>query len=139
MAAYCYTFMKLLSYYQVNRRCREAREKNGKLQLKLHTAESTLNVQYPDNLTMSNILSWAYLPTYYYRLHIPRGGKTRWKAILKQLLFICIGAETTLDIKHYCVQPQLKYYDFELGFFAFKDANHMIKHYASALTVMVII
>lgn len=160
MAAYCYTFMKLLSYYQVNRRCREAWKKNGELHLKLcnrtegfiisevfedyhrkssfnDPSESTLNVRYPDNLTISNILSWVYVPTYYYRLHIPGEGKIRWKCILKQLLFICIGSETILNIMHYCVEPQLKYYDFEPGFFAFRDVNHMIKHYAYALIIMV--
>lgn len=156
MAAYCYTFMKLLSYHQVNKLCRREWLKNGirkstykavmtniyvsgkeKFGSNGYHARVASVIQYPKNLSISNVLLWAYIPTYYYRHSIQRGSRIKWSAVCSQVLFILVGSEAILNIMHYCVEPRLKYYHYELGFFAFRDTTHMLEHYTYALVLTV--
>lgn len=91
---YSILFLKLFSYHHVNHWCREdlrqrAQQRRNSEEVcvdKLPSGyvSSTL-VQYPENVTIKNILYFFYAPTLCYELNFPYSDRIRIKFLLKRL------------------------------------------------------
>uniref|UniRef100_A0A8V5GWY1 O-acyltransferase n=1 Tax=Melopsittacus undulatus TaxID=13146 RepID=A0A8V5GWY1_MELUD len=84
LAIYTILFLKLFSFRDVNRWCREAKDQvpegrnaNGDVGMS--------EVSYPDNLTYSNLYYFLFAPTLCYELNFPRSPRIRKRFLLRRL------------------------------------------------------
>ncbi|XP_057277912.1 diacylglycerol O-acyltransferase 1-like, partial [Pezoporus wallicus] len=88
LAIYTILFLKLFSFRDVNRWCREAkagaqeqvpegRKANGDVGMS--------EVSYPDNLTYRNLYYFLFAPTLCYELNFPRSPRIRKRFLLRRL------------------------------------------------------
>ncbi|CAD5110875.1 DgyrCDS240 [Dimorphilus gyrociliatus] len=103
LAVYTIVFLKLISYADVNRWCRQDLEtlqkKSGRTRFKSvssqgnlrNSAELTENnrehfQKYPDNINLKDIYYFLFAPTLCYELNFPRSSRIRKRFLIKRIL-----------------------------------------------------
>uniref|UniRef100_A0A673B254 O-acyltransferase n=1 Tax=Sphaeramia orbicularis TaxID=375764 RepID=A0A673B254_9TELE len=89
LGTYTILFLKLYSYKDVNRWCRElstvkAKKLSRSLSCKSHTVTHKV-VCYPGNLTIRDMYYFVFAPTVCYELNFPRSAKVRMSFLLRRL------------------------------------------------------
>uniref|UniRef100_A0A8C1NK45 O-acyltransferase n=1 Tax=Cyprinus carpio TaxID=7962 RepID=A0A8C1NK45_CYPCA len=84
-------FLKLYSYRDVNKWCRESRRAKARTLSRpsVHKANGTAgytHVNYPGNLTHRDIYYFIFVPTLCYELNFPRSPRIRKRFLLRRLL-----------------------------------------------------
>uniref|UniRef100_A0A9J8CDS1 O-acyltransferase n=1 Tax=Cyprinus carpio carpio TaxID=630221 RepID=A0A9J8CDS1_CYPCA len=84
-------FLKLYSYRDVNKWCRESRRAKARTLSRpsVHKANGTAgytHVSYPGNLTHRDIYYFIFVPTLCYELNFPRSPRIRKRFLLRRLL-----------------------------------------------------
>ncbi|XP_056336127.1 diacylglycerol O-acyltransferase 1a [Danio aesculapii] len=88
-------FLKLYSYTDVNKWCREQRQAKARTLSRSHSCPSVhkangtagyTHVTYPGNLTHRDIYYFAFAPTLCYELNFPRSPRIRKRFLLRRLL-----------------------------------------------------
>uniref|UniRef100_A0A8C1XS50 O-acyltransferase n=1 Tax=Cyprinus carpio TaxID=7962 RepID=A0A8C1XS50_CYPCA len=88
-------FLKLYSYRDVNKWCRESRRAKARTLSRSHSCPSVhkangtagyTHVSYPGNLTHRDIYYFIFVPTLCYELNFPRSPRIRKRFLLRRLL-----------------------------------------------------
>uniref|UniRef100_A0A8C1NJ70 O-acyltransferase n=1 Tax=Cyprinus carpio TaxID=7962 RepID=A0A8C1NJ70_CYPCA len=82
-------FLKLYSYRDVNKWCRESRRAKARTLSRSHSSNGTAgytHVNYPGNLTHRDIYYFIFVPTLCYELNFPRSPRIRKRFLLRRLL-----------------------------------------------------
>ncbi|XP_055075788.2 diacylglycerol O-acyltransferase 1a [Misgurnus anguillicaudatus] len=94
LAVYTILFLKLYSYRDVNKWCREIRQAQARTLFRSHSCPSvhrangcTGNTQasYPGNLTHRDMFYFVFAPTLCYELNFPRSPRIRKRFLLRRL------------------------------------------------------
>uniref|UniRef100_A0A3Q3IX97 O-acyltransferase n=1 Tax=Monopterus albus TaxID=43700 RepID=A0A3Q3IX97_MONAL len=93
LAIYTVVFLKLYSYQDTNRWCREIRQAKAKRLTRSYSCPSVAqsdgsaltNVSYPGNLTHRDMYYFVFAPTLCYQLNFPRSPRIRKRFLMRRL------------------------------------------------------
>ncbi|KAF6722818.1 Diacylglycerol O-acyltransferase 1 [Oryzias melastigma] len=92
LAVYTVLFLKLYSYQDANRWCRETRQAEAKRLTRSHSCPNVANgsavrshVSYPGNLTHRDMYYFILAPTLCYQLNFPRSPRIRKRFLMRRL------------------------------------------------------
>ncbi|XP_071527892.1 diacylglycerol O-acyltransferase 1 isoform X2 [Panulirus ornatus] len=137
---YTVMFLKLWSYAQVNHWCRSERSWRKKLSRRrsftfrkaqekenaeMHSeksdeAASLCLIQYPDNLTLSDLYYFFAAPTLCYELNFPRSQRIRKRFLLRRMLEVIVISNILMAMFQQWIIPSVKN-----SFQAFSDLDFM--------------
>uniref|UniRef100_A0A8C5E958 O-acyltransferase n=1 Tax=Gouania willdenowi TaxID=441366 RepID=A0A8C5E958_GOUWI len=87
LGIYTVLFLKLYSYKDANRWCREIRQAKAKRLTRSYSCESVqTHVSYPGNLTHRDMYYFVFAPTLCYQLNFPRSSRIRKRFLMRRLL-----------------------------------------------------
>uniref|UniRef100_A0AAY4D987 O-acyltransferase n=1 Tax=Denticeps clupeoides TaxID=299321 RepID=A0AAY4D987_9TELE len=88
LGVYTIVFLKLYSYMDVNRWCREIRKAKARPSVsRANGAAAHALVTYPGNLTHRDMYYFMFAPTLCYELNFPRSSRIRKRFLLRRLFF----------------------------------------------------
>ncbi|KAF5277673.1 hypothetical protein FQA39_LY18442 [Lamprigera yunnana] len=126
---YCVLFLKLWSYVQVNMWCRMQQKnvKSGNSIRRQSLSFSNLQksesknsvsssdedhdsslVQYPDNLSLKDLLYFMLAPTLCYELNFPKTSRIRKRFLVKRIIEVVIGIQLILAVMQQYMVPSIK-------------------------------
>uniref|UniRef100_A0A8C5E6F2 O-acyltransferase n=1 Tax=Gouania willdenowi TaxID=441366 RepID=A0A8C5E6F2_GOUWI len=85
LGIYTVLFLKLYSYKDANRWCREIRQAKAKRLTRSYSSVQT-HVSYPGNLTHRDMYYFVFAPTLCYQLNFPRSSRIRKRFLMRRLL-----------------------------------------------------
>uniref|UniRef100_A0A665TN36 Diacylglycerol O-acyltransferase 1-like n=1 Tax=Echeneis naucrates TaxID=173247 RepID=A0A665TN36_ECHNA len=92
LGVYTVLFLKLYSYQDTNRWCREIRQAKAKKMTRSFSCKSSngsaahTHVSYPGNLTHRDMYYFVFAPTLCYQLNFPRSPRIRKRFLMRRLL-----------------------------------------------------
>uniref|UniRef100_A0A672ZCD3 O-acyltransferase n=1 Tax=Sphaeramia orbicularis TaxID=375764 RepID=A0A672ZCD3_9TELE len=98
LGIYTVLFLKLYSYQDTNRWCREIRRAKAKRLTRSYSCPSVTqsngsavhsNVSYPGNLTHRDMYYFVFAPTLCYQLNFPRSPRIRKRFLMRRLFEMC--------------------------------------------------
>ncbi|KOC65584.1 Diacylglycerol O-acyltransferase 1 [Habropoda laboriosa] len=131
---YAVLFLKLWAYVQVNMWCRRSNQrkatKQGRIRrqslscnnLQLSTekqngkqvndseqnVDGTALVQYPDNLSLSDLYYYVLAPTLCYELNFPRSQRIRKRFLIKRIIEVVVGCQVMMSLFQQWMIPSVK-------------------------------
>uniref|UniRef100_A0AAX7T5Y4 O-acyltransferase n=1 Tax=Astatotilapia calliptera TaxID=8154 RepID=A0AAX7T5Y4_ASTCA len=84
LGTYTVLFLKLYSYMDSNKWCREIRQAKAKRMTRSYSSVNT-NVSYPGNLTHRDMYYFIFAPTLCYQLNFPRSPRIRKRFLIRRL------------------------------------------------------
>uniref|UniRef100_A0A3B1IHZ1 O-acyltransferase n=1 Tax=Astyanax mexicanus TaxID=7994 RepID=A0A3B1IHZ1_ASTMX len=136
LGVYTILFLKLFSYKDVNKWCREIRQATARPSV--HRANGSAvhsNVTYPGNLTHRDIYYFIFAPTLCYELNFPRSTRIRKRFLLRRLIEMLFLMQLQVGLIHGwfpTVQNSMKpfqvksYFQVLTFLFLLQVPNHMI-------------
>lgn len=88
----------------------EEEERNGAYLASFHKTDRDITpiVQYPDNLTVTDLLYFLCAPTLCYELNFPRTDRIRKRFLLKRILEVLIGFNVVLGLFQQWMIPSVR-------------------------------
>lgn len=85
-------------------------ERNGAYLASFHKTDTDITplVQYPDNLTVKDLLYFLCAPTLCYELNFPRTNRIRKRFLLKRILEVLIGFNVVLGLFQQWMIPSVR-------------------------------
>uniref|UniRef100_A0A7N8WYR6 O-acyltransferase n=1 Tax=Mastacembelus armatus TaxID=205130 RepID=A0A7N8WYR6_9TELE len=106
LGVYTVLFLKLYSYQDTNRWCREIRQAKAKTLTRSYSCPSVAesngsavhtNVSYPGNLTHRDMYYFVFAPTLCYQLNFPRSPRIRKRFLMRRLFEMVRGNTPVLQ------------------------------------------
>uniref|UniRef100_A0A7N9AKK3 O-acyltransferase n=1 Tax=Mastacembelus armatus TaxID=205130 RepID=A0A7N9AKK3_9TELE len=97
LGVYTVLFLKLYSYQDTNRWCREIRQAKAKTLTRSYSCKCSngsavhTNVSYPGNLTHRDMYYFVFAPTLCYQLNFPRSPRIRKRFLMRRLFEMVRG------------------------------------------------
>lgn len=113
LAVYTILFLKLYSYKDVNRWCRErmqakARRLSRSLSCPSPPSTSELYVSYPGNLSMKDLYYFTFAPTLCYELNFPRSKSVRMGFLLRRLFEMLLLTQLLVGLTQQWMVPVIQ-------------------------------
>lgn len=85
-------------------------ERNGAYLASIHKTDNDITplTQYPDNLTVGDLLYFLCAPTLCYELNFPRTTRIRKRFLLKRILEVVIGLNVVLGLFQQWMIPSVR-------------------------------
>uniref|UniRef100_A0A8B9RKE4 O-acyltransferase n=1 Tax=Astyanax mexicanus TaxID=7994 RepID=A0A8B9RKE4_ASTMX len=103
LGVYTILFLKLYSYKDVNRWCRE------RMQVKARpsppSTEGAVHVSYPGNLSLKDLFYFVFAPTLCYELNFPRSPSVRMSFLLRRLFEMLILTQLLVGLTQQWMVP----------------------------------
>ncbi|XP_017789862.1 PREDICTED: diacylglycerol O-acyltransferase 1 isoform X2 [Habropoda laboriosa] len=124
---YAVLFLKLWAYVQVNMWCRRSNQRKATKQGRIRrqslscnnlqlgvvndseqNVDGTALVQYPDNLSLSDLYYYVLAPTLCYELNFPRSQRIRKRFLIKRIIEVVVGCQVMMSLFQQWMIPSVK-------------------------------
>uniref|UniRef100_A0A8C9WWP5 O-acyltransferase n=1 Tax=Sander lucioperca TaxID=283035 RepID=A0A8C9WWP5_SANLU len=116
LGIYTVLFLKLYSYQDTNRWCREIRQAKAKRLTRSYSSGHT-HVSYPGNLTHRDMYYFVFAPTLCYQLNFPRSPRIRIRFLMRRLFEMWMVPTIQNSMKPFQVPNHLIWLIFFYWFF----------------------
>uniref|UniRef100_A0A8B9LDK0 O-acyltransferase n=1 Tax=Astyanax mexicanus TaxID=7994 RepID=A0A8B9LDK0_ASTMX len=104
LGVYTILFLKLYSYKDVNRWCRERMQVKARSPSPPST-EGAVHVSYPGNLSLKDLFYFVFAPTLCYELNFPRSPSVRMSFLLRRLFEMLILTQLLVGLTQQWMVP----------------------------------